>query len=533
MQLARDRLRPRAWIPALALLLAGCGGHLHRKADALMSEAAMQEVEALEFDEGFSSREALEAELLSEELEAARHEVAAARDAALLAVIDDFADGGRATWRGDLDRRLEQLTGQGFDADLAALGERFGDAGDALASFESRIRELERQRDAYLARAVALGLEPRSAPMPRCPGADDPARSAALDDEWRAFAEACTALHDQLEVIGKGTGELQQLARALARTHEVLGARAQRAAALLEPYEQARTRCAELGSTVEVAACLVPTLEHSLLAAEAVAYVDDEHAVLQTHDLGSLGSGPGDPAHLHVVEEQLDAVERVLAFEAAAQVTTDAAREQGEPSEAAAVGLALAVTGTVARVSLDTNKQRHGVSRGELLLVRELLALERDGRRELTELGRHRLDLLLLELEAMLRERSSLLAAESFLLAPDCESLSITAAITTPADGDEAQRACASFLDASLIQYANAWTLGAGRRREAAVRADALFEREMRVRSGMTLAIRGVWIAAAVAELHRYNATGLEPATLATLLTNVAGFAVVAAGVFR
>jgi hypothetical protein len=88
-------------------------------------------------------------------------------------------------------------------------------------------------------------------------------------------------------------------------------------------------------------------------------------------------------------------------------------------------------------------------------------------------------------------------------------------------------------LRGSLIQNANSWSLGLARQREAEVRADALHEHELRVRSSMSLAVRGLWMAAAIAELHRYNATGLRPETLATLLTNVAGFAVVAAGVFR
>lgn len=565
MRAAIDRLRA-VLVPALALGLAACGGHLHRQADALVSEAAMKEVEALEFDEGFAAREQIEAELLDEELEAALHEVAAARDAALLAVIDDLGGGGRRIWERDLDRKLEGLTGVGFDADMGALGERYVQAAEELGAFEAAIRELERERDTYLARAVELDLPARRAPMPRCPGADDPARDPGLDSQWQGFAEACAELHATLVAIGGGGGdggsggELQRQARTVARIHELLEGRARVASELRQPYERARERCSDAGDKdeakeknnkdetariVEVAACLAPELEATLLAADAIPYAEGEEAVLSTFDLDSVGAGPGDPAHLGVVEEQLAAVDRVLAHEAAARVTSDAVRDQLEgTTQAAEVGLALAVVGTVARVRLDVDKGRYSLGRAELVLVRELLALERDGTREIHELGRRRLDLLHLGLEAMLRERLSLLAAESFLLDPSCAGLSITDAITHEAGADAgapeadtdtvaARRQCATFLDGSLIQYANAWSLGAARRREAEVRADALFEREMRVRSGMTLAIRGVWIAAAVAELHRYNATGLDPQTLATLLTNVAGFAVVAAGVFR
>ena len=55
-----------------ALGLSGCGGHLHRAGDALVSESAVAQVEALEFEEGFAERELVEAELLAEELTAAR-----------------------------------------------------------------------------------------------------------------------------------------------------------------------------------------------------------------------------------------------------------------------------------------------------------------------------------------------------------------------------------------------------------------------------------------------------------------------------
>ncbi|MCA9698038.1 MAG: hypothetical protein KC431_10985, partial [Myxococcales bacterium] len=271
---------------------------------------------------------------------------------------------------------------------------------------------------------------------------------------------------------------------------------------------------------------------------------DDELAQLQPHDLDSLAVGPGAPAHLRLVEEQLAAVDRILAYDTAGRVTSDRDLDDHQHARAAAeVGLALGLAQTVARVKIDAEASRFSIHRSELLLVRELLAVDRDGAREIHALARQRLDLIELGLEALLRERNDLLAAQSFLLEPSCAALDIADALLPGAnsgmdkgkakDTDPSLQLCAEILRGSLILYANSWTVGVARQREAEVRSDALHEREMRVRSSMTLAVRGLWIAAAVAELHRYNATGLRPETLATLLTNVAGFAVVAAGVFR
>src|SRR5690606_17689231 len=157
------------------------------------------------------------------------------------------------------------------------------------------------------------------------------------------------------------------------------------------------------------------------------------------------------------------------AYEAAGRMTSDAAA--GDVSEAVEVGLALAVAQTVARIHVDAKKGRFSLPRSELSLVRELLAVDRDGARGVGTLARERLDLLDLGREALLRGRVELLAAQSFLLEPSCAQLSIAEALL-PADGaGESEQLCASYLRGSLIQYANSWSVGVARQREAEVRA--------------------------------------------------------------
>lgn len=525
------------------LSASACGSHLHRQGDALLSEAAQAEVESIEFDQGFAAREAQEGELLAEELDAALAQVDADRDGALLVVIDDVMGSGRSTWARDLDARLASLTGVGADADMAGFGERFGAAADDLAAFEDALRRLERERDTYLAQAVALDLPARAAGRPMCPGADDPARAPGLDDAWRGFEAACDEALAMRAAIAERTpgGSIRERTTSLVRLHELLGARAEQVRALWAEYEAERARCRSArpadgddnrdAVAAAVASCLRPSLDDNLLALGRLELSAAEAEVLQPFDLSSLGAGAGSVAHARLIDEQLAAVERLLAYEAAGRMTSDAAA--GDVSEAVEVGLALAVAQTVARIHVDAKKGRFSLPRSELSLVRELLAVDRDGAREIGTLARERLDLLDLGLEALLRERVELLAAQSFLLEPSCAQLSIAEALL-PADGaGESEQLCASYLRGSLIQYANSWSVGVARQREAEVRADALHEHELRVRSSMSLAVRGLWMAAAIAELHRYNATGLRPETLAMLLTNVAGFAVVAAGVFR
>lgn len=521
-----------------ALALPACGGHLHRAGDAALSEAALASNDALDFEAGFRERDEAEGALLDRELSAARAQIDADRDAALIAILEDY--GGRAAWSARLGERLSELTGEGMDADMAAFIERFGQGGKDLGDFQAAFRELERARDSYLARAVALDLDVQRAPPLECPGLDDPARSPELDGEFAAFTEACDAMGQLFARLGQGEGALGTLSARLAALHRSMDARAERGREPLSAYVNARANCRAIDDEdfVAVARCLKAELPNSLMRLEDTPALEAEQAAFVGLDLDSLGEGPGDPLRLRLLDEQVQAVERVLEYEASGRFTADGdpldkPKEIERSEELDEVALALAVSGTRATVKLDGKPRRYGVRGSELALVLELLSIERDGTKTIHRLAMHRLDLDYMRVEAMLRERQALLAAQTFLLDPGCAAMSVEDALVAEPGSEGAAGQCASYLRASLIEFAKAWTVGKARARESEVRSDALHEHEMRVRSTMALATRGIWMAAAIAELHRYNASGLRPETLATVVTNLAGFAVVAAGVFR
>lgn len=265
------------------------------------------------------------------------------------------------------------------------------------------------------------------------------------------------------------------------------------------------------------------TCDEALLQARFAALGDIEvPAVLEQHDLVPLGR----LGRLYQLSEQLAAVEALIA-----ELQLEASRRRVQPEVDPAL---VAGAPRFARVLQTTIE---GIDRIEaalreldlavLALIRETLRVERDALAEAQVFAERRVRLERVKLAAQLEEAALLAEALTGLHKLElagCAGQGLVAA-------HEAKK-CRDDLTRALVAFGNAWTLGRAAQRQADVLDLGARHDASLARSRAAVAVREVYLAAGVAELVKFNKSGLAPEALAQLIVNTVGFAVLAGGVY-
>ncbi|MBK7823898.1 hypothetical protein [Nannocystis sp.] len=291
---------------ASLLAISACGAHLHRPHDAEAADQAVTELQGARLTEGFAPELALAADMLTQELAAARSWAQTGRDRDLLDVlsataVDEndpdteillhprcrgrFKGDGWTTLCSKLTRRIEELGGLTlpFGQVVAEpkpspgrgrkeLQARAPAGPDALVSLLVALREQMRawqgpQSDAarlakagtdFVVTARAAGLSAGSSPSPRCP--DAPARpgvvrSPEVEAEAARVRGLCAKRRDNLVALGTAScagaagcsgGRLAEQANVVLAVHDALAAYDVELARSLDVYTAARRRCEEV-----------------------------------------------------------------------------------------------------------------------------------------------------------------------------------------------------------------------------------------------------------------------------------------------
>jgi len=565
-----------------SLALPACGAHLHRPHDAEAADQAATELKGARLTEGFAPELALAADMLTQELAAARAWAQAGRDRDLLDVlsataIDEndpdteillhprcrgrFKGDGWTTLCSKLTRRIEELGGLTlpFGQVIAEpkpspgrgrkeLQARAPAGPDALVSLVIALREQVRswhgsQSDAarlakagtdFVVTARAAGLSAGSSPSPRCP--DAPARpGAARPPEVEAEAARarglCAKRRDNLVALTTVScagaaecsgGRLAEQAKAVLAVHDALAAHDLELARSLDVYAAARRRCEE-GAVAGPGGPGAPANCDAAQVERAFAGLGQISvpAGLRTRGFGVLAR----QGRAIQLGEQIGALDELIERREDRAARSPAAT--GElPRSQATPALIRALHSTITgmdRVEAAVDAFHLAV----LTLIRETLRVERAALEAAIGHAERRRRIDIAKLAAQLDEYSQLVAAYA-----DLQRAERAGCGARPLIEAQAQDGCRDETTRMLLAYSNAWTLGRAGQQQADVLELGVHHEASIDRSRAAMAVREVYLAAGVAELAKFNHGGIRPEALAQIIVSAVGFGVVAGGVY-
>jgi hypothetical protein len=571
---------------AAALLLAGtgCGAHFHRPFDAATAEQAAGELKGARLTEGFAPELAQAAEMLAQELELAKAWAQKGRDRDLLDVLSATASDEH-----DPDSEIHlhprcrgRLAGDGWTVLCHKLTARIVELGgltlplewppppvetkargrkeppprpagpDRLAVHAGKLRQrLIEWRgpgsdEVRLARAgtdLHVGARVRGkspGPTPRCP-ARPPALAgddAALAGEAGRLADLCATRRANLLELQAGVCEGQagctggaigvQVARALA-IHDALAEYDRELARRFAGYVEARRPCA---ADARVAGGLTGPSGHVLSASPAGC---DPQRVARA--FAALDEVPPPRALKQAGFEVLAREGRALQLAAQLAALDELIEDrEGRATRAAPAGaadpaedpsrLAQALHGTIAGIR-EVQAVTDALELSVMVLIRETLRVERSALTAAIGHAERRRRIELARLTASLEEYTLLVEAYARL-----QRLEAAGCAGRPIVEAQAGEPCRDDLTRVLLAHSNAWMLGRAGQQQADVLELAVHHEASIDRSRAAMAVREVYLAAGVAELVKFNRSGLRPEVLAQLIVNAVGFAVVAGGVY-
>jgi hypothetical protein len=582
----RVRCGPVRLLPALPGLVLGlslgCGAHLHRPHDAAAAEQAEVELKGARLTEGFAPELALAADMLTQELAAARAWAQTGRDRDLLDVlsataVDEndpeteillhprcrgrFKGDGWSTMCSKLTRRIEALGGLTLPFGQVVVGEVKPAAKgkgkepvvkptgpDALVMLLVELRKQMRawhgpQSDAarlakagtdFVVTARAAGLSAGSSPPPRCP--DSPARPGVVrTPEVEAEAERvrglCTERRNNLValktascagVAGCTGGLLARQAEAVLAVHDALAVYDVELARRLDAYAAARRPCeASGGVAVSTAGPSAPAVCDAAQVDRAFAAIGQipPSQVLEARGFGVLGR----QGRAIQLGEQIAALDQLIE-------SREARPEPGKQTAAAGATVSPALARALHSTIEGIDRVQAVVDGFELVvltLIRETLRVERaalDGAIGHAE-RRRRIDVA--KLAAQLEEYTQLISAYI-----DLQRAERAGCAGRPIVDVQAQDGCRDETTRMLLAYSNAWTLGRAGQQQADVLELGVRHEASIDRSRAAMAAREVYLAAGVAELAKFNRGGIRPEVLAQIIVSAVGFGVVAGGVY-
>lgn len=582
-------MRLRIGLTSLLLALPACGAHLHRPHDAAAAEQAEVELKGARLTEGFAPELAQAAEMLTQELAAARAWAQTGRDRDLLDVlsataVDEndpeteillhprcrgrFKGDGWSTLCSKLTRRIEMLGGLTLPLGQVVASEvkppakagrkdvaRASTAPDPLVQLLGELRRQMRawhgpQSDAarlakagtdFVVMARAAGLSAGSSPAPRCP--DTPARpgvarSPEVDAEAARVRGLCTERRNNLValktascagVAGCTGGLLARQAEAVLAVHDALALHDGELARRLDAYAAARGPCETTGPSGQVHATAAPSS-----AGPAGPVTCDATQVDRA--FAAIGQIPT-PALLEargfgVLVRQGRAIqlgEQIAALDQLIEAREDRPDPTVRPSRGGATlspALARALHGTIEGID-RVQRVADAFEMAVLTLIRETLRVERAALDGAIGHAERRRRIDVAKLAAQLDEYTQLIAAYI-----DLQRAERAGCAARPIVEVQAQDGCRDETTRMLLAYSNAWTLGRAGQQQADVLELGVRHEASIDRSRAAMAVREVYLAAGVAELAKFNRGGIRPEVLAQIIVSAVGFGVVAGGVY-
>ena len=573
-------------LSALSVLAPGCGAHLHRPHDAAAADQAEVELKGARLTEGFAPELAQAAEMLTQELAAARAWAQTGRDRDLLDVlsataVDEgdpeteillhprcrgrFKGDGWATMCSKLARRVELLGGLSLPfgqvvseakpanrpgrKELARPPAAADPMVQLLVALRTQLRAWQGpQSDAarlakagtdFVVTARASGLSAGSSPPPRCP--DTPprpgvVRTPEVEAEAARVRGLCTERRNNLAGLVALTrascagaaectgGLLGRQAAAVLAVHDALAVHDVELARRVDAYAAARRPC-EATDAGQVSAA-----GPSGPAACDPVQVDRAFAALgqiptpAVLEAGGFGVLARQGRALQL-GEQIAALDRLIeAIEDRPDPAQKPAARAKPPS--LSLPLARALHGTIEgieRVEAAVDAFQMAV----LTLIRETLRVERAAIEGAIGHAERRRRIDVAKLAAQLDEYALLIAAYVDLQRAERAGCAARSLVEV-----QAQEGCRDETTRMLLAYSNAWTLGRAGQQQADVLELGVRHEASIDRSRAAMAVREVYLAAGVAELARFSRGGIKPEALAQIIVSAVGFGVVAGGVY-
>lgn len=573
-------------LSASLLALSACGAHLHRPHDAEAADQAVTELKGARLTEGFAPELAQAAEMLTQELAAARAWAQTGRDRDLLDVLSATAADEndpdteillhprcRGRFKGDgwttlcskLTRRIEELGGltlpfgqvvaepkPGPGRGRKELQARAPAGPDALVSLLVALREQMRawhgpQSDAarlakagtdFVVTARAAGLSAGSSPSPRCP--DAPARPGAVrspevEAEAARVRGLCAKRRDNLVALGTAScagaagcsgGRLAEQAKAVLAVHDALAAHDLELARSLDVYAAARQRCEEVAVAAGPAGPAGPGAPANCDAAQVERAFAGLAQITVPAGLRARGFGVlARQGRAIQLGEQIGALDELIERREDRVARSPAAT--GElPRSRATPALVRVLHSTITgmdRVEAAVDAFHLAV----LTLIRETLRVERAALEAAIGHAERRRRIDVAKLAAQLDEYTQLIAAYA-----DLQRAERAGCGARPLVAAQAQDGCRDETTRMLLAYSNAWTLGRAGQQQADVLELGVHHEASIDRSRAAMAVREVYLAAGVAELAKFNHGGIRPEALAQIIVSAVGFGVVAGGVY-
>jgi hypothetical protein len=575
-------MRVQFGLASLLVGLPACGAHLHRPHDAAAADQAEVELKGARLTEGFAPELALAADMLTQELAAARAWAQTGRDRDLLDVlsataVDEndpeteillhprcrgrFKGDGWSTMCSKLTRRVELLGGltlpfaqpvvSGSTAPVK-VGRKEpvkpATGPDELVRLLIELRTQLRawqgpQSDAarlakagtdFVVTARAAGLSAGSSPPPRCPDAPPRpgvVRTLEVDAEAERVRGLCTQRRASLAalktvgcagVAGCNGGLLGKQAEAVLAVHDALAVYDVELARRLDAYAAVRRPCDATGPSGQVSSAgpSAPAVCDAAQVDRAFAAIGQipTPTVLDARGFGVLAR----QGRAIQLGEQIAALDRLIESREDRPAPGVKAGDGATLSPELALALHRTIDG-IDRVAQVVDALQLAV----LTLIRETLRVERaalDGAIGHAE-RRRRIDVA--KLVAQLDEYTTLVTAYI-----DLQRAERAGCAARPIVEVQAQDGCRDETTRMLLAYSNAWTLGRAGQQQADVLELGVRHEASIDRSRAAMAVREVYLAAGVAELAKFNRGGIKPEALAQIIVSAVGFAVVAGGVY-
>jgi hypothetical protein len=583
-------MRLRFGLASLLLAVPACGAHLHRPYDAAVAEQAEGELKGARLTEGFAPELAQAAEMLTQELAAARAWAQTGRDRDLLDVlsataVDEndpeteillhprcrgrFKGDGWSTLCSKLTRRIEVLGGLTLPFGQVVASEvkpakagrkdapRAPAGPDALVQLLGELRRQMRawhgpQSDAarlakagtdFVVMARAAGLSAGSSPAPRCP--DTPARpgivrSPEVDAEAARVRGLCTERRNNLVALQSAGcagvaectgGLLARQAEAVLAVHDALAVHDVELTRRLDAYAAARGPCETTGPSGQVSAAAPPSAAGPAGPAVCDAtQVDRAFSAIAQIPTPALLEARG----FGVLAQQGRAIqlgEQIAALDQLIESRED--RSDPKVKQASwprgstlSPALARALHGTIEGID-RVQRVADAFEMAVLSLIRETLRVERAALEGAIGHAERRRRIDVAKLAAQLEEYTQLIAAYI-----DLQRAERAGCAARPIVEVQAQDGCRDETTRMLLAYSNSWTLGRAGQLQADVLELGVRHEASIDRSRAAMAVREVYLAAGVAELAKFNRGGIRPEALAQIIVSAVGFGVVAGGVY-
>ena len=582
-------MRLRFGLASLLLAVPACGAHLHRPYDAAVAEQAEGELKGARLTEGFAPELAQAAEMLTQELAAARAWAQTGRDRDLLDVlsataVDEndpeteillhprcrgrFKGDGWSTLCSKLTRRIEVLGGLTLPFGQVASEVKPAKAGrkdaprapagpDALVQLLGELRRQTRawhgpQSDAarlakagtdFVVMARAAGLSAGSSPAPRCP--DTPARpgivrSPEVDAEAARVRGLCTERRNNLVamqsagcagVTGCTGGLLARQAEAVLAVHDALAVHDVELTRRLDAYAAARGPCETTGPSGQVSAAAPPSAAGPAGPAVCDAtQVDRAFSAIAQIPTPALLEARGfgvlaQQGRAIQLSEQIAALDQLI--ESREDRSDPAVKQATSPrGSTLSPALARALHGTIEGID-RVQRVADAFEMAVLSLIRETLRVERAALEGAIGHAERRRRIDVAKLAAQLEEYTQLIAAYI-----DLQRAERAGCAARPIVEVQAQDGCRDETTRMLLAYSNSWTLGRAGQLQADVLELGVRHEASIDRSRAAMAVREVYLAAGVAELAKFNRGGIRPEALAQIIVSAVGFGVVAGGVY-